>query len=161
LDRVNKANLKRHRIIFQHSLVYQPLFYNILTSATCPYLHKHDYTSFPDAYFPLHCRNLSFLTALVRSRPSGPPHSIDQNPSLHWLGVICVVHYILPLCADLLTLRKEVSRSINFQKDAAMTESDYNRRNRVPRPLSDSEKARLDEFIDSIHYSARSVKGIA
>jgi len=36
-----------------------------------------------------------------------------------------------------------------------MADLDYNRRNKVPRPLSDSEKARLEEFIDSIHYSAR------
>jgi cyclin-dependent kinase regulatory subunit CKS1 len=36
-----------------------------------------------------------------------------------------------------------------------MSDLDYNRRNKVPRPLSDSEKARLEEFIDSIHYSAR------
>ncbi|RQM05855.1 hypothetical protein DH86_00002161, partial [Scytalidium sp. 3C] len=28
-------------------------------------------------------------------------------------------------------------------------------RNKVPRPLTDQERARLDEFIDSIHYSAR------
>jgi len=34
---------------------------------------------------------------------------------------------------------------------------DYNRRNKVPRQLTESEKARLEEFIDSIHYSARSV----
>ncbi|KAJ0316893.1 hypothetical protein COL5a_011352 [Colletotrichum fioriniae] len=32
---------------------------------------------------------------------------------------------------------------------------DMSRRNKVPRALSDSERARLDEFIDSIHYSAR------
>ncbi|KAK2062407.1 cell cycle regulatory protein [Colletotrichum caudatum] len=32
---------------------------------------------------------------------------------------------------------------------------DMSRRNKVPRPLSDSERSRLDEFIDSIHYSAR------
>ncbi|KAK2625562.1 hypothetical protein QTJ16_004874 [Diplocarpon rosae] len=32
---------------------------------------------------------------------------------------------------------------------------DYTRRNKSPRPLTDLEKARLEEFIDSIHYSAR------
>ncbi|RCI13060.1 hypothetical protein L249_0697, partial [Ophiocordyceps polyrhachis-furcata BCC 54312] len=32
---------------------------------------------------------------------------------------------------------------------------DCSRRNRTPRPLSDAERSRLDEFIDSIHYSAR------
>ncbi len=32
---------------------------------------------------------------------------------------------------------------------------DTSRRNKSPRPLSDSERARLEEFIDSIHYSAR------
>ncbi|TDZ40298.1 Endoplasmic reticulum oxidoreductin-1 [Colletotrichum spinosum] len=32
---------------------------------------------------------------------------------------------------------------------------DMSRRNKVPRPLSDTERSRLDEFIDSIHYSAR------
>ena len=32
---------------------------------------------------------------------------------------------------------------------------DYSRRNKVPRQLTESEKARLEEFIDSIHYSAR------
>jgi len=35
------------------------------------------------------------------------------------------------------------------------TDLDYNRRNKHPRPLSEAEKARLDEFIDSIHYSSR------
>ncbi|KAH8204951.1 hypothetical protein TruAng_000834 [Truncatella angustata] len=32
---------------------------------------------------------------------------------------------------------------------------DMSRRNKSPRPLSDNERARLEEFIDSIHYSAR------
>lgn len=32
---------------------------------------------------------------------------------------------------------------------------DMSRRNKQPRPLSDNERARLEEFIDSIHYSAR------
>jgi cyclin-dependent kinase regulatory subunit CKS1 len=32
---------------------------------------------------------------------------------------------------------------------------DISRRNRVPRPLTEDERARLDEFIDSIHYSTR------
>jgi len=38
-----------------------------------------------------------------------------------------------------------------------MADTDYNRRNKVPRPLSELEKERLEEFLDSIHYSARSV----
>jgi hypothetical protein len=33
---------------------------------------------------------------------------------------------------------------------------DFTRRNKKPRPLSDSEKEKLDEFVDAIHYSARS-----
>jgi cyclin-dependent kinase regulatory subunit CKS1 len=32
---------------------------------------------------------------------------------------------------------------------------DTSRRNKVPRPLTDSERARLDEFVDGIHYSTR------
>lgn len=36
-----------------------------------------------------------------------------------------------------------------------MTDLDYSRRNKVPRPLSEAEKERLEEFVDSIHYSAR------
>lgn len=32
---------------------------------------------------------------------------------------------------------------------------DFTRRNKKPRPLSDHEKEKLDEFIDAIHYSAR------
>ncbi|KAI5864806.1 cell cycle regulatory protein [Durotheca rogersii] len=32
---------------------------------------------------------------------------------------------------------------------------DVSRRNKAPRPLSDDERARLEEYIDSIHYSAR------
>ncbi len=35
---------------------------------------------------------------------------------------------------------------------------DTSRRNKRPRPLSDEERARLEEFIDSIHYSSRYVK---
>lgn len=34
---------------------------------------------------------------------------------------------------------------------------DTSRRNKVPRPLSENERARLEEFIESIHYSARYV----
>jgi cyclin-dependent kinase regulatory subunit CKS1 len=36
-------------------------------------------------------------------------------------------------------------------------EIDPSRRNKKPRPLLESERERLDEFIDSIHYSARCV----
>ncbi|KAB5578215.1 cyclin-dependent kinase regulatory subunit [Coniochaeta sp. 2T2.1] len=32
---------------------------------------------------------------------------------------------------------------------------DTSRRNRVPRPLTDSERQRLEEFVDAIHYSSR------
>ncbi|KAI4658403.1 uncharacterized protein J4E88_004062 [Alternaria novae-zelandiae] len=32
---------------------------------------------------------------------------------------------------------------------------DFTRRNKKPRPLSDHEKEKLDEFVDAIHYSAR------
>ena len=32
---------------------------------------------------------------------------------------------------------------------------DTSRRNPSPRPLSDNERARLEEYIDSIHYSTR------
>lgn len=38
-----------------------------------------------------------------------------------------------------------------------MADVDYSRRNKVPRLISENEKAKLEEFIDSIHYSARSV----
>ncbi|TQN74241.1 Cyclin-dependent kinases regulatory subunit, partial [Colletotrichum shisoi] len=38
---------------------------------------------------------------------------------------------------------------------------DMSRRNKVPRPLSESERTRLDEFIESIHYSARYVCPLA
>ena len=34
---------------------------------------------------------------------------------------------------------------------------DFTRRNEKPRPLSEREKEKLDEFVDAIHYSARSV----
>lgn len=32
---------------------------------------------------------------------------------------------------------------------------DSSRRNRVPRPLTDGERQRLEEFVDAIHYSSR------
>jgi len=44
---------------------------------------------------------------------------------------------------------------LEYNNKEKMAEMDYNRRNKVPRPLTESEKARLEEFIDSIHYSAR------
>lgn len=34
---------------------------------------------------------------------------------------------------------------------------DTSRRNVKPRPLTDNERARLEEFLESIHYSSRSV----
>ena len=36
-----------------------------------------------------------------------------------------------------------------------MMDIDMSRRNRRPRPLTDSERARLEEFIESISYSNR------
>jgi cyclin-dependent kinase regulatory subunit CKS1 len=38
---------------------------------------------------------------------------------------------------------------------------DMSRRNKVPRPLSDAERDRLEEFIEPIFYSARYVDGLA
>jgi cyclin-dependent kinase regulatory subunit CKS1 len=35
------------------------------------------------------------------------------------------------------------------------TDIDQSRRNKKPRLLQDTERARLDEFVDSIGYSAR------
>ena len=32
---------------------------------------------------------------------------------------------------------------------------DFTRRNKKPRPLSDSEREKLDEYLDAIHYSSR------
>lgn len=39
----------------------------------------------------------------------------------------------------------------------AALDIDYTRRNKKPRLLTDSERDKLDEFIDSIHYSSRYV----
>ena len=39
----------------------------------------------------------------------------------------------------------------------ASMDIDATRRNKKPRPLSDSERMKLEEFIDAIHYSARYV----
>ena len=36
-----------------------------------------------------------------------------------------------------------------------MAEADHDRRNKLPRLLTDSERDRLDEFVESIHYSSR------
>lgn len=37
---------------------------------------------------------------------------------------------------------------------------DTSRRNVKPRPLTDNERARLEEFLESIHYSSRSVESL-
>ena len=34
---------------------------------------------------------------------------------------------------------------------------DYTRRNQKPRPLEEEERENLEEFVDAIHYSSRSV----
>ncbi|GAM86022.1 hypothetical protein ANO11243_040320 [Dothideomycetidae sp. 11243] len=36
-----------------------------------------------------------------------------------------------------------------------MSDIDYTRRNKKPRPLSEPEREKLEEFIESIHYSSR------
>jgi cyclin-dependent kinase regulatory subunit CKS1 len=38
---------------------------------------------------------------------------------------------------------------------AAGMDIDFTRRNKKPRLLSDVEREKLDEFVDSIHYSSR------
>lgn len=50
--------------------------------------------------------------------------------------------------------RATVSPRFQFPNTDIM-DIDMSRRNTVPRPLSDDERAILDEYIDSIHYSAR------
>ena len=40
---------------------------------------------------------------------------------------------------------------------AADMDIDFTRRNKKPRPLTEHEKEKLDEFIEAIHYSARCV----
>lgn len=40
---------------------------------------------------------------------------------------------------------------------AADMDIDFTRRNKKPRPLTEGEKDKLDEFVDAIHYSARCV----
>ena len=40
---------------------------------------------------------------------------------------------------------------------AADMDIDFTRRNKKPRPLSEHEKEKLDEFVDAIHYSTRCV----
>lgn len=38
---------------------------------------------------------------------------------------------------------------------AANMDIDMTRRNKKPRPLSESERKKLEEFVDAIHYSSR------
>jgi cyclin-dependent kinase regulatory subunit CKS1 len=38
---------------------------------------------------------------------------------------------------------------------AANLDIDFTRRNKKPRLLSEAEREKLDEFVDSIHYSSR------
>jgi len=40
-----------------------------------------------------------------------------------------------------------------------MADIDFSRRNKKPRLLLEAERQKLDEFIDSIHYSARYAVG--
>lgn len=51
------------------------------------------------------------------------------------------------------SLRPSVSQ--RTPDSARMTDIDVTRRNKKPRPLLESERAKLEEFIDAIHYSAR------
>jgi hypothetical protein len=49
-------------------------------------------------------------------------------------------------------------RRSNTPTSAIMTvDIDYTRRNKKPRMLTDNERAKLDEFVDAIHYSSRYV----
>ncbi|KAI0998997.1 hypothetical protein K3495_g9199 [Podosphaera aphanis] len=48
-----------------------------------------------------------------------------------------------------------VTRPATQQQPSTVVDLEFHRRNKVPRPLSESEKERLEEFIDSIHYSPR------
>lgn len=48
-------------------------------------------------------------------------------------------------------------RNIHRFEMAADMDIDFTRRNKKPRPLSEHEKEKLDEFVDAIHYSARCV----
>jgi hypothetical protein len=58
---------------------------------------------------------------------------------------------------DSSTIRSQTTHTrASSQSTYAITmDIDTTRRNKNPRPLTDSERARLDEFIDSIHYSTR------
>jgi len=49
----------------------------------------------------------------------------------------------------------QISKTNRRLPQATMGDQNYSRRNKYPRPLTETEKERLEEFHDSIHYSAR------
>lgn len=67
--------------------------------------------------------------------PATPPHPSSHN-TLH----------------EHTSIRVANTHSSNM---AADMDIDFTRRNKKPRPLSEHEKEKLDEFVDAIHYSAR------
>jgi hypothetical protein len=78
-----------------------------------------------------HARAASSTEAL----PATPPHPYSHN-TLHEHTSIRVAN-------------------THSCKMAADMDIDFTRRNKKPRPLSEHEKEKLDEFVDAIHYSAR------
>ena len=58
-----------------------------------------------------------------------------------------------PQAHELLSPLLSISSNFNM----ANMDIDFTRRNKKPRPLSELEKEKLDEYVDAIHYSARLV----
>ncbi|RDA85949.1 hypothetical protein CP532_0832, partial [Ophiocordyceps camponoti-leonardi (nom. inval.)] len=85
-------------------------------------------------------------------RPSHPRRV--QEPKTHRRPSSCSLHRAALSCPGEARESKSPFFVESIIKFMAM-DIDCSRRNRTPRPLSDAERSRLDEFVDSIHYSTR------
>lgn len=127
-----------------------------LLTTTTPHL-----TTTPHSTLTTHHRRNTFCHRL------GLSHSYSRHPPIHTL-----LHYAYPrsiaaqsrrVCRGVTTaykrehsLYRHTTHTYKSTTDEMTSvDIDFTRRNKKPRLLTDSERDKLDEFIDAIHYSSR------
>lgn len=110
-----------------------------------PSTHLHD-TPHPRPLTVLADRRL--ILQLQRPRPRSPSPRLPSTRCLAVPPAHNTPPPLLPSPALRSSTRLDPAPNMNMDIDVT-------RRNKKPRPLSETEKERLEEFVESIHYSAR------
>lgn len=92
------------------------------------------------------------LIKATETNPRTPPRHQNNIPALQSILALADLHISHPY--DSQDEDGDITMA-SSNSDPRYMDIDLSRRNRRPRPISDAERNKLEEFVDAIHYSSR------